>query len=336
MKISIIVAAYNVEEYIEKCLKSITAQTYKQIEIIVVNDGSTDKTHEIIHNFSTTDKRIIIINKPNGGLSSARNAGLDKATGDYVGFVDGDDYIAAEMYETLLGEITENNCEIAMCAVLKVFNNYTEKDGLSLINHSMVLSKKQAINALIEEKHIKHYAVNKLYKATLFKKIRYPEGKLYEDIFTTFKLFALTDKIVCSNKIGYYYSQRQGSILRSKFNIKKLDCIQAFSEFKSYVDNNFPDLSRQLLWRLNLSTMNSLLDMLKSESLYDSCEFTEFGSKLTKEVRKNILFFLKSANIPITFRILALFSYGGYPFLRSLFKTSIINNKILRKSSELL
>ena len=334
MKISVIVAAYNIENYIEKCLDSIISQTYKELEIIVVDDGSTDRTLERITNVSMNDERIILINKPNGGLSSARNAGLDKATGDYIGFIDGDDYIAEDMYETLLGGIVKNNCEIAMCAVLKVYNHYTEKDNL--INHSIVMSKKEATEALIEEKYIKHYAVNKLYTASLFKDVRYPEGKLYEDIFTTYKLFSGANRISYSDKIGYFYVQRQGSILRSKFNLKKLDCIQAFREFKTYVDINFPELSSKLSWRLNLSIINSLLDMLKSESLYENCDFDKIGSKLTKEVRSNSLFYLKSSNVPITYRILAAFSFGGYSSLKRLFKMPLIKNMIVKRSSELL
>ncbi|WP_088012486.1 glycosyltransferase family 2 protein [Gottfriedia acidiceleris] len=334
MKISIIVAAYNVENYIEKCLKSIIDQTYKNLEIIVVNDGSTDHTLEVTQRISKTDNRIVIVNKSNGGLSSARNAGIDLVTGDYVGFVDGDDYIVSDMYEGLLEEMIKHKCEIAMCAVLKVYNDYTEPD--SIIDQLVILNKIEALSALIEEKYIKHYAVNKLYKATLFQDIRYPEGKLYEDIFTTYKLFARANQLVYSNKIGYYYIQREGSILRSKYNVRKLDCIQAFSEFKSYVDQEFPELSRDLLWRLNLSKMNSLLDMLKSESLYGNCEFNEIGSKLTKEVRKNSFFFIGGTNIPTTFRILAPFSYGGYPFMRMLFKTTIVKNYVYQRSLKLL
>jgi glycosyltransferase involved in cell wall biosynthesis len=334
MKISIIIAAYNVADYIEKCMNSITSQTYKNLEIIVVNDGSTDNTHEKITELSMKDERIIIIDKKNGGLSSARNAGLDTSTGDYIGFIDGDDYIAADMYETMLKEIKKNNCEIAMCGVLKVYNDYTVTDGIS--NEYTVLNKKEALKALIEEKYIKHYAVNKLYKSSLFENIRYPEGKLYEDIFTTYKLFALTEKLVYLPQIGYYYTQRQGSILRSKFNVRRLDCIQAFKEFKSYVDVNFPELSDQLIWRLNVSTINSLLDMLKSEALYKNCDFNENGLSLTNEIRKNSLFFLKTSNMPMNFRILAIFSFGGYPFMRILFKTPLIKNMILKKSSGLL
>nr|WP_263325069.1 glycosyltransferase [Neobacillus sp. Marseille-Q6967] len=333
MKISIIVAAYNVENYIEKCLDSIITQTYKDLEIIVVNDGSTDKTQEKINAYSMTDKRIIIINKSNGGLSSARNEGLEIATGDYIGFIDGDDYISEEMYEILLKEIIENKCEIAICAVLKVYNTYTEKD--SFINRSKVLNKKEAIQALIEENYIKHYAWNKLYKAELFTNIRYPEGKLYEDIFTTYKLFAQANKIAYSNKIGYFYNQRQGSILRSKFNIKKLDCIQAFREFKAYIDSTTPELSYLLTWRINLSIINSLLDMLKSESMYSNCNFNDMGRNITRDIRKNIPFYVKGSNIPLTFRILSLLSLGGYSFMKVLFKTPAIKRILLKKSTQL-
>ncbi|GIN92571.1 hypothetical protein J6TS1_32650 [Siminovitchia terrae] len=334
MKISIIVAAYNVEDYIEKCLESITTQTYKNLEIIVVNDGSTDNTLGVVESISRKDERVTIIDKINGGLSSARNAGLGEATGDFIGFIDGDDYIAEDMYETLLEEMVKNNCDIAMCAISRVFKNHTESD--CMIEQSKVLNREEAIKALIEEEYVKHYAWNKLYKSSLFLNIRYPEGKLYEDIFTTYKLFSQANKLTYSNKIGYYYMQRQGSILRSKFNIRKLDSIQAFHEFKAYVDIQYPSLSDQILWRANLSVINSLLDMLKSEAVFDNCQFHVEGSKLIKAVRKNIYFYTVGSNIPLTFRLLAILSLSNYSFMRLLFKTPMVKNIVMNKSVKLL
>lgn len=334
MKISIIIAAYNVEKYIEKCLQSIVSQTYDDLEIIVVNDGSTDQTLELVNSISSKDDRIIIIDKPNGGLSSARNAGLNRASGEYLGFIDGDDYIHCDMYKILLEEIHKQNCEISMCAVLKVYSNYSEND--CLIENSKVLSKKEALQALIEERYIKHYAWNKLYKATLFQGIRFPEGKLYEDIFTTYKLIARAERIAYTNKIGYYYVQRQGSILRSRFDLRKLDCIQAFQEFKEYVETSFPELSDELSWRLNLSTINSLLDMLKSESLYQDCQFQEVGSKISKDVKKNISYYVSGTDIPLTYKILSVLSVGGYSFLRMIFKSVLLKRMLIKKSTELL
>lgn len=333
MKISVIVAAYNVENYIEKCLNSIVSQTYRNLEIIVVNDGSTDRTLDKISNFAKFDNRMIIINKPNGGLSSARNAGIDCASGDYIGFIDGDDYIAEDMYETLLEQMLKHHCEISMCAVLKVYNSYKENDCFRA--ESLVLNKTEALQALVEEEYVKHYAWNKLYEANLFNTVRYPEGKIYEDLFTTFKLFGLANRIAYTNKIGYNYVQREGSILRSKFDGRKLDCIMAFKEFKAYVDENHPELSRQLVWRINLSTINSLLDMLKSEALYSNCHFKEMGANLNRNVKNNLFFYLTGANIPLTYKILSILSIGGYPFVRRLFKTAAIKRFVRKKATDL-
>lgn len=333
MKISVIVAAYNVEKYIEKCLHSIIAQTYQNLEIIVVNDGSTDGTLAIIEEIAASDIRFLVVNKENGGLSSARNVGLDISSGDYIGFIDGDDYISPEMYENLIKEANDNDCDISMCAVQKVYNSYVENDCLN--ETSVILSRQEALQALVEEEFVKHYAWNKLYRASLFASIRYPVGKLYEDIFTTYKLFSLANKLAYSNQIGYYYVQRQGSILRSKFDERKLDCITAFAEFKDYVDHDFPNLSIKLNWRVNLSVINSLFDMLKSEAIYSDCQYTDLGRKLVKHVRKNLLFYFTGRGIAQEYKGLALLSLGGYPFMKLVFNTSAIKKIILKKTTEL-
>ncbi|NMD70862.1 glycosyltransferase [Bacillus sp. DNRA2] len=333
MNITVIVAAYNVENYIEKCLQSIISQTFENLQIIVVNDGSTDGTLTKINNIATSDRRFLVINKENGGLSSARNAGLDMASGDYIGFIDGDDYISPGMYENLIKQIVDYDCDISMCAVQKVYNSYVENDCLN--ESSAILSRQEALQALVDEEFVKHYAWNKLYKASLFEKIRYPVGKLYEDIFTTYKLFSLVDKVAYSNQIGYYYLQRQGSILRSKFDEKKLDCIAAFAEFKDYVDHDFPSLSSKLNWRVNLSVINSLFDMLKSEAIYPDCQYTSLGRKLVSHVRKNLLFYVIGRDIAREYKVLALLSLGGYRFMKLLFHTSAIKRIILKKTAEL-
>ncbi|WP_147533175.1 glycosyltransferase family 2 protein [Bacillus marasmi] len=333
MKISVIVTAYNVEKYIAKCLQSIVSQTYQNLEIIVVNDGSNDGTLEKISRFAQTDQRFIVINQNNGGLSSARNAGLMLASGAYIGFIDGDDYIALDMYEHLFKLAVENDSEISMCAVLKVYNSYFEKDCYN--ETSRVMNKQEALQALVEEEYVKHYACNKLYKASLFAKINYPVGKLYEDIFTTYKLFGLANKLAYSNKVGYYYVQRQGSILRSRFDERKLDCISAFTEFKDYVDKHYPALSGKLRWRVNLSVINSLFDMLKSEAVYSDCQYTNIAPKLITHVRKNLLFYLFSTEISREYRVLSVLSLGGYSFMKLLFKKTVIRRMVLKKSANL-
>jgi hypothetical protein len=237
------------------------------------------------------------------------------------------------MYEHLLKEASVHECDISMCAVLKVYNNYTEKDCYR--DTSLILNKQGALKALVEEEFIKHYAWNKLYKASLFEMISYPNGKLYEDIFTTYKIFSLANKVAYSNKIGYYYVQRQGSILRSKFDERKLDCITAFREFKEYIDIHYPTLSGKLRWRVNLSVINSLFDMLKSEAIYSDCQYTKLAPNLILHVRKNLLFYLFGTDIPREYKLLSLLSLGGYSFMKLLFKTPAIKRIIHKKTAEL-
>ncbi|MEH7255805.1 glycosyltransferase family 2 protein, partial [Neobacillus niacini] len=240
MKISVIVAAYNVEKYIKKCLESITSQTYRDLEILVVNDGSTDKTLEEINNVSISDERIIIVNKPNGGLSSARNAGIDRATGDYIGFIDGDDYIATDMYATLLNNMLETSSDISICKVCRVYKNHSMVESNS--NEMVVLNNFEGIRSLLEAKNIHHYAVDKLYSRILFESIRYPEGKIFEDVFTTYKLFAVANRTVYCDTAKYYYVQRSNSILRHSFNEKKLEYLEAIEEMTLFIKINYKDL----------------------------------------------------------------------------------------------
>lgn len=210
-KISVIVPVYQVEEYLDRCITSILSQSYGNLEIILVDDGSGDKSGTICDEYAKLDNRIRVIHKPNGGLSSARNTALDIATGDYVGFVDGDDYVHRFMFEKLIKAAVEHSADIAVCG------HFTEKDNRITIKEPILDSLqeytgKEALRVLIEDKWMNNYAWDKLYKAELFRGVRYPEGRNYEDIATTYLLFDRSKKIVQIPEYLYYYQIRSGSI----------------------------------------------------------------------------------------------------------------------------
>ena len=209
--ISIIVPVYKVEAYLEKCINSILNQTLSDFELILVDDGSPDSCPAICDEYAMKDSRIKVIHKENGGLSDARNAGIEIATGKYLGFVDSDDYIAPDMYESLYTIITENNCDMAICqaAVVQEGEDAIYEDS----NEAYVFESKDALYQMISKKLFTVNTWNKLYKRKLFENIRFPKGMLYEDLATTYKLISLSDKVVYSPMKKYAYLQRQGSIM---------------------------------------------------------------------------------------------------------------------------
>lgn len=227
INISIIVPIYNVEKYLDKCLKSLTNQKidYKY-EIILINDGSTDKSEKIIKKYIQNYENIIYIKKKNGGLSDARNEGLKIARGEYIGFVDSDDYISKYMYSNLLKRASEDNSDIVICGISRV--DEKEKEIRSYIPKE--ISFFEILNNA--------YAWNKIYKKILFENIEYPVGKHYEDIFTTPKLYLKAKKISFVEEKLYYYLEREGAITKIKDNKKILDIIDAYINLKEYLLEN--------------------------------------------------------------------------------------------------
>lgn len=208
--ISIIVPVYKVESYLKKCIKSIVNQTYRNIEIILVDDGSPDDCGKICDEFSEQDSRIVVIHKENGGLSDARNAGLDIAKGNYIGFVDSDDWIACDMYEKLLNAIHKYDAEIAICCIKKIRKDKTEVQD---IERNIVYSKQKALYELIVDKNVNSFAWNKLYKKELFQNLRFPKGRVFEDTLFMYQIFEKANRVVHINEPLYYYLRRDDSIL---------------------------------------------------------------------------------------------------------------------------
>ena len=209
--ITVIVPVYNVEKYLDRCMESILAQTYTKLEIILVDDGATDSSGAICDFYAQKDARVQVIHKENGGLSSARNAALDIAQGEYIGFVDSDDYISVDMFEKLYQACVQYESEIAICC------HYTERGDRLLIEEPIVDESIQytgveALELLIRDQGIRNYAWDKLYKASLFQSIRYPDGRNYEDIATTYLLFYRAKRICSIPRYLYYYQIREGSI----------------------------------------------------------------------------------------------------------------------------
>ena len=240
IKVSIIVPIYNVEKYLKRCIDSLINQTLKNIEIILVNDGSQDHSGEIANEYQKY-KNVKIIHKKNGGLSSARNAGIKIATGEYIGFVDSDDYVELDMFEYLYNNAKKNNSDIAACGYTVFFSNGQVNKITKNIGNKLY-SPKEAMNIHLFTGYIDNIVCNKIFKRSLFDNLKFEDKKLYEDILIMPKLFNLCKTITLHTDSKYNYCKRNDSIAGSQFSKNTLALIDACDENVNYCLSIYPEL----------------------------------------------------------------------------------------------
>lgn len=240
--ISVIVPVYKVEPYLDKCISSIVNQTYKNLEIILVDDGSPDNCPAMCDAWAEKDSRIRVIHKTNGGLSDARNAGMAVATGELMAFVDSDDWIAPDMYEHLYRRLAEDNSDISACGVQMIWEDKTPSRALTR-EGSCVLNQEEAMQAIIEESWLKQPVWYKLYKTALVRDILFPKGKYHEDVFWSYQAVGRAQRVSVLDHIGYYYLQRGGSIMGEGYSLKRLDAVEAKVQRCAYIQERLPALS---------------------------------------------------------------------------------------------
>lgn len=288
-EISVIIPVYNVEKYFKKCIESVLAQTFKDIEILLIDDGSTDRSGEICDDFAKKDTRIRVIHKKNGGVSSARNCGIENATSPLIGFVDSDDYIDSDMYEVLYNELKKADADIAMCDLVNCYENQKiEKHNREIVEE---LNSEQAIRMVMEAKKTSVTPVNKLYKRYIFDEIRYPEGKESEDAFVIVDILMRANKIVFTSKQKYYYIHRKGSITTSNFKEKDLNVIEAYQKNQNLIEKFYPELGDVAQMRYLWAHFYVLDKMMLSENVYDK----KIEKQIIDVLRKNIWFILKDS-----------------------------------------
>lgn len=241
-KISVIVPVYNVENYLRRCIDSLLNQTYRNLEIILVNDGSTDTSLQICNEYAQKDARITVINKPNGGLSSARNAGLDAATGDYIGFVDSDDYVGVEMYERLLAAIPDDTSISNVMFVRAFEDGRLEKSAVPHTANTDISAKDYLRELLMHKGDVS--ACTKLFPKKLIADTRFEEGVLNEDLLFMTSLIGRISGIRFIGFVGYYYFVRGGSI-SSGYGKAVVDMVQNSIVVKARALNLFPELKQE-------------------------------------------------------------------------------------------
>lgn len=213
--ISVIIPVYNVKDYLRKCLDSICNQTYRNLEILVIDDGSTDGSGAVCDDYAAKDLRINVIHKENGGQSSARNRGIAMAKGDYLAFVDSDDWIENEMYEKLYDNIIKYGVDISMCSYIQHYPNRSRAKCDS--DQIFIWTGREAIRELIRGKKVTSMVWDKLYKRSLFDEIKFPAGKIFEDAAIVYRLFAKANKVLLLEKPYYHYVTRPGSTMNQNF-----------------------------------------------------------------------------------------------------------------------
>lgn len=315
--VSVIIPVYNVEGYLDKCIDSVTQQSYKNIEIILVDDGSTDLSGELCDKWAEKDDRIRVIHKINGGQSSARNRGIVSSRGNFLTFIDSDDYVSEKYIEVLLALLKKYDADISIAQLNNVYlfdkgeKTETESEEKS---KEIEISPCEAIQLMLTEKGVPVSANAKLYKRDLFNNISFPEGKLFEDLFTTYKLFYKATKLAVSNKKIYNYLIRNDSTIGSLNPQKNLDLFYASKEIYDFISDKMPHILSAAKYKLFTSSVELSIHYPRNSKIENSD--IELKKMLWNNVREYRLEALKLKGGRRKYRILAIGSYFGENMLR--------------------
>lgn len=315
-KISIIVPVYNVEKYLARCIESLLKQTYVNVEIILVDDGSTDSSGEICDRFAQIDKRIIPIHVQNNGLGSARNIGMNAATGDYITFVDSDDCIHFKMIDYLRQLIDQYNADIAIADYSKFENDYPlydsqQKEQIELLGMDELLQK----FFRVKEDKLIFSAWGKLFKNDLLSNIYFLEHIINEDVEFSYRVFSKTDRAVISNLTMYYWYNGNTSITRNLLKKRDFDLLKMWDLVLENTKLNNPKYTKYA----NINRLRAEFTLLCKGALYGidkSVEDTDIINDMLMNIRKNIFSFLKYKGMSLNRKIILVIMYIDYRLLR--------------------
>ena len=298
--ISVIIPVYKTEKYLKTCVDSVCLSDYKNLQIILVDDGSPDNCPELCDNIAKTDERIKVIHKENGGLSSARNAALDIMTGQYVTFIDSDDVIKSDMISSMYDIAHKEKCDIVKIGM--VLTEDENEKGISESEYTIV-SEKEALGRIYTDPPSIVTICGKLYKSSLFDDERFPEGIINEDEYLTPRLFHKCRKIALCEKTGYLYMQRPGdSIMRSDFSLKKMDILKIIEDrTKLFESWGYEDLAK-------LSERDNFVHLLILRGKTKNTEYKEQYDLIMKKIN-SIKFFALSFGQKLRFIFLKINLY---------------------------
>ncbi len=316
--ISIIVPVYKVEKYLNRCVDSIINQTYKNLEIILVDDGSPDNCPKICDEYAKKDDRIKVIHKENGGLSDARNAGIKIANGKYIGFVDSDDWISVDFYSELYKLLTKYDADIAICDFIRTDDN-----------EKIIINNKNKIeNVYTQEQYLEryfkvgyqtteYYAWNKLYKKSLMSEEQYPKGLTSEDVLGTYKAILKSERIAKTNEKLYFYRYNNQSIT-GKFTNKDFDLIQIWDKVIEYTNKFAPKYYKYAILNRKRINFTLLFRMAKHYSI-EELKNQKITIKLLEELKKDKKILLKS-DIALSRKIIIILFCQNYYFFAKILR----------------
>lgn len=326
MKISVIVPVYNVEQYLIRCIDSILSQTYKNIEILLIDDGSTDRSSDICDNYARKDSRVKVIHQQNAGLAAARNVGMNMSQGECLTFVDSDDYVSSYYVENLVNAMEKNDADLSVSMFINVVDGdeCNVREATNQLLNVQVEGSCQCLEDMFYQRGIETSAPGKLYRKQLIDNLRFPVGKLYEDIMFTTKMILRSNKIVRIDNVDYFYYQRSNSIQYQKFNNKKMDCIWHSREQIEYVRENAPNLLNAAYVRYFGGLCNILFQIPDGE--YD-----EERGLVWNDIKKYRGLVLRDKNSRFKTKVAALLSFFGIKAMRHVYFKTQIRGKVKAK-----
>lgn len=317
--ISVIVPVYNVEKYLPKCVDSILNQTYRNLEVILVDDGTKDASDAICDDYARKDPRVKVIHKVNGGLSSARNAGIDIARGEYLGFVDSDDWIEPETYESLLKLARKYDVKLVCGGRYNVNDATGERTAGICPPAEEVISGQELVKRIFLWDNIDSAAWDKLYHRSLFRQIRYPVGKIVEDVPTTYRIALDAGQAAMCNQHLYNYLYRQNSITTARISEKTFHFAQHTKEIYPFICENYPDLQKHARY-LRVRSLIHSIERVEQASQEDRIHFLDKKREEQRELRKHLGFLLTSAWFAPKEKVRTAFlALGMYRVIRNLY-----------------
>ena len=321
--ISIIVPIYNVEEYLAECIESLINQTYYNIEILLINDGSTDKSPEIAENYAKKDFRIKIYHKKNGGLSDARNFGIDKALGKYITFVDSDDYVSKRFIEVMYKNLLDYEADISGCVYRRTNKRNLLEEQIKEAR-TMVWDRETALKKMLrQEDEFTTSACALLYKKDCFNNIRYPKGAYFEDLGTTYLVLHSIKKMVRTSECLYHYYTREGSISNEKFSPKYMHQYKFAKNILVFIEEKYPKLVHDAEARLVGVCFNLYMTFDKEQRK----QYRNFIEDILGTIKQYRWRVLVRNDTPRKVRVACFLSYGSMPFCRFLYKKLQLKGK---------
>lgn len=285
--ISIIVPVYRVEKYLNKCVRSLIDQSYKNLEIILIDDGSPDNCGVMCDALAKTDNRVKVIHRDNGGQSAARNDGLKIAAGELIGFVDSDDHVDADMYEYLYSILSKYDADIAVCS----FRKFSESTGLlqeKSTEEVSVHSNQKAMKLLLEDTVIGSHPCNKLFKRSTLVGLKFPEGRVYEDIALMHQVFARANTVVCSTKMAYNYLIRDNSTSYTQNAKWAYGLFKAFQERCDFICFKYPEFSDTAIEKAIGAALGAYIHWAHFKKDRQICNWEKETIDLIRKNRKEI------------------------------------------------